>query len=396
MIKFYKRLREKIHSFFLHNRLAPIVEIVLILFFLVGMLFIVVLIGMRFGIFNVRGSIDDRNAFFINAANSLNGKNVSATTTDSVPLVGQQDNRENVVAEISQGLDKSMVGVRSSVFPQVNFSWIGSDEWQTISAALIKDRSTINRAAYAAGISPRLLVSTVIAEQFRFFTSDRESFKKFFEPLKILGTLSQFSLGVSGMKPDTAVMVEQNLKDPNSEFYPGPQYSHLLDYGQSELGTASIAASALYLPPATQQFSQPASQQATQTAAIASGVAAQQSGQVMQQMRPTSTASLMDGSAQSRALYDRLTDSQDHYYSYLYTALFIKEVEAQWQKAGYDISDRPEIIATIFNLGLGKSVPKQNPVVAGTDITIGGVTYSFGMLSFEFYYSGELADIFGY
>jgi len=57
------------------------------------------------------------------------------------------------------------------------------------------------------------------------------------------------------------------------------------------------------------------------------------------------------------ALYNRLSNAQDHYYSYLYTALYIKEVEAQWQKAGFDISQNPGAVATLFNIGFQGSRP---------------------------------------
>jgi hypothetical protein len=72
----------------------------------------------------------------------------------------------------------------------------------------------------------------------------------------------------------------------------------------------------------------------------------------------------------------------------------MRQVEAQWAHAGYDISDRPEIIATLYNLGFNRSIPKANAQAGGAPITINGVTYTFGDLGYEFYYSGELADIF--
>jgi hypothetical protein len=98
----------------------------------------------------------------------------------------------------------------------------------------------------------------------------------------------------------------------------------------------------------------------------------------------------------SSARFLRLTDSKNHYYSYLYTALFIKQISAQWQREGFRIADRPEILATLFNLGFDKSVPKANPKVAGAEVTVGGETYTFGRLAYEFYYSGELIDTFGF
>ncbi|MEI6353078.1 MAG: hypothetical protein WCO35_04055, partial [Candidatus Nomurabacteria bacterium] len=82
------------------------------------------------------------------------------------------------------------------------------------------------------------------------------------------------------------------------------------------------------------------------------------------------------------------------YYSYLYTAIFIKQIEKQWGDRGYPISDRPEITATLFNLGFKHSEPKDNPEVGGSDIKVGEKTYTFGGLAFEFYYSNELGKTF--
>ena len=42
----------------------------------------------------------------------------------------------------------------------------------------------------------------------------------------------------------------------------------------------------------------------------------------------------------------------------------------------------------------GQSVPKANPVPGGSHINVGDRTYTFGALGFDFYYSGELADVF--
>ncbi|HPV33621.1 MAG TPA: hypothetical protein PLS91_01970, partial [Candidatus Paceibacterota bacterium] len=94
------------------------------------------------------------------------------------------------------------------------------------------------------------------------------------------------------------------------------------------------------------------------------------------------------------ARFLRLTDQHDHSHAYLYAALFLKQIMAQWEKAGYNIDDRPEILATLFNLGFTKSAPKAEPAAGGAEIEIGGKAYSFGGLAFQFYYSGELANDF--
>ena len=66
----------------------------------------------------------------------------------------------------------------------------------------------------------------------------------------------------------------------------------------------------------------------------------------------------------------------------------------QWENSGYNINDRPEVLATLFNIGFYKSAPKENPEVGGSTITINDRDYTFGGLAYEFYYSGELSGFF--
>lgn len=215
------------------------------------------------------------------------------------------------------------------------FPWMNRPEWQTIAAATVKDQGAIDKAAAAAGVEPRQIVACMIVEQLRLFNSEREVFKKVFEPLKILGNADQISLGVMGIKQATAEQIENNLKDPSSPYYLGPQYAHLLDY-----------------PP---------------------------------------------GVNVAQARFDRLTDASDnHYYSYLYGALYLREIIHQWKRAGYNIQYRMEILGTLFNVGFPQSEPKADPKVGGSSINVGDGKYSFGSLSYEFYYSGELANEFPY
>jgi hypothetical protein len=177
-----------------------------------------------------------------------------------------------------------------------------------------------------------MIAAAVVPEQVRFFTANREVFKQYFEPFKVLGTMSQFSLGVSGIKPETAKDIEKYASDTSSPLYPGPGLAELVAYDV--------------------------------------------------------------GVNHDTELYNRLTDSKNHYYSYLYTALFIKEIEAQWKKAGFDVSERPDVVVTLFNLGFSASKPNANPQVAGSMITVGGNTYSFGYLGALFYKSDELTSTF--
>jgi len=274
---------------------SKIFRIIVYIFALIGLVFTIVFIGMQFGIFNVPGSNSARN--------------ISLNIPKTLPP-------EDCVGTTEQKCD-----------------WNKTVEWDVLKNAFTKDAPIINQVSTQVGISPMMLVATISPEQIRFFTSNRESFKKYFEPLKILVSLSKFSLGISGIKEDTAKQIETYANDPTSPFYPGDGASALIAY----------------------------------------------------------PANVVDHDTE---LYNRLTDEKNHYYSYLYTALFIKEIESQWGNAGFDITQQPEVIATLFNLGFDQSVPKANPVVSGSPITLAGNTYIYGELGALVYNSNEFDTVF--
>jgi hypothetical protein len=278
-------------------RLLKIIWTVLVYFFaLIGFVLVVAYFGVRFGLTNTRGIIDLQREAFIGTASS----------TPSAPE-----------------------------YP-VGTPWQKTEEWQVLSAAATKDAPVINQAAAASGVPARIIVSELIVEQLRLFFTERAFYKQFFSPLKILGSQTQFSWGVMGMKEATAIQVENNLKDPTSPFYLGPQYEHLLDFPASATSTTSI----------------------------------------------------------SEQRFARMTDQHQHYYNYLYAALSIKEIETQWAHAGFPINARPDVIATLYNIGFEHSMPNADPKVGGAAIVINGVTYSFGALANQFYTSNFLNDVF--
>jgi len=211
--------------------------------------------------------------------------------------------------------------------------WTNSEEWDVLGQAIIKDSEIIKKASYNAKIDPRILVAILVPEQLRLFNSEREIFKKIFAPLQILGNQNQFSWGIMGIKQETAREIEDNLKNPSSTYYLGKSYENILNFS-------------------------------------------------------TST----DNINQER--FERLTNEKDHYYNYLYASLFVHQIIESWLKSGYDIENRPEILATLFNIGFKNSRPKENPQSGGSLIEINDKQYSFGQLAGEFYYSDELIDIF--
>jgi hypothetical protein len=211
------------------------------------------------------------------------------------------------------------------------FRWMNISEWQDFKIAVAKDKALIDSAAYLTGVEPRLIVAVLVGEQIRLFNSKREAYKKWIGPLKILSVETTFSLGVTGIKVPTAQQIERNLKDSTSIFYLGKEYENLLDFSTKSVG-------------------------------------------------------------QER--FQRLTSYKNHFYSYLYAALNVKQMKVQWERSGYPIDRRPEILATLYNIGFQSSIPKENPVVGGSGINIKGKKYSFGAVAYEFYYSGELFDLF--
>lgn len=211
--------------------------------------------------------------------------------------------------------------------------WMADVEWEALREAIVRDKSLIIEAGRLTGVEPRLIVGCLIGEQIRLFNSKREQLKKFLGPVKVLNVQSQFSYGVNGIKISTAKAIEEHIKDSTSEYYMGKRYEHLLDY-------------------------------------------------------------TVEGKAQEDERYNRLVDYRNHLYSYLYTACILHQTMLQWKRAGYDISNRPDILFTLFNVGFAQSQPKPNPVCGGSHITINGQVYTFGAIGFDFYYSGELAEEF--
>lgn len=283
------------------NKVKLVLFALLIVFAGIGLLFSAVFVAMQFGLLNVRGSILERNKFF-----SEGGASVEAPVIPAEPCVNTT---------------------------QTVCAWNETPEWEVVEGGLTKDAAVIARVASETGVDARIIAAVVIPEQIRFFTAEREVFKRYFEPLKILGSLSQFSLGVSGMKQETARAVELYANDPSSPFYPGPKAATLIAYSPDVRDTDA-------------------------------------------------------------ELFKRLSDEKDHYYSYLYTALYIKEVLAQWERAGFSIEDDPYAIVTLFNIGFGHSVPKPDPAPGGAPISVGGKTYAFGQLGGDFYTSSELISVF--
>lgn len=286
--------------------LRQIAWLIVYLFALIGFVLVGGFFALRFGWTNTKGAVDLNDRYFQDVVNQIR-RSEGASSTQTISDKNRQD------------------------LSRASYGWMNTPDWLVLKEAIVKDDKQIRMASEITGISPRLIVSMLVGEQLRLYTSEREVFKQFFQPLKILGVQSQFSWGVMGIKEETAKQIEVNLKAKASPYYLGPAYEDLLDFKTGDI---------------------------------------------------------------SSERFNRLIDSKNHYYSYLYTALYLKQIMRQWELSGYNISDKPEILATLFNLGFSKSVPKAEPQVGGAEIEVGNEKYSFGGLAFQFYYSKELLDNF--
>lgn len=332
-------------------------------FAIAGFIFLMIYIAMQFGWLNVRGSVSERNSYFnikksekinenynleiICKINVLNKyapltsvyiyKNLVKGTKDQTIL--KMVETASFRFENDYSFNKEMNYCKNSTNEKQElkvltsaYDWADTDQWALMKEVFTRDQVIIRKAASDAKISPRLILGGVIGEQFRFFNNRRESFKSYFEPLKILASLSNTSFGIAGLKPKTIGQIEDNLKNIKSPFYLGPDFEHTVDY--------------------------------------------------------------KNGVNVESERMNRITNPKDPYYSYLYAGLYMKQIITQWQNAGFDISERPEILGTLYNLGFYYSVPKENPQAGGSIININGEDYTFGDIAYEFYYSGELSDIF--
>jgi hypothetical protein len=257
--------------------------------------------------------------------------------SDNPKIVERMLAAANIYIDDTKALDRLTDGICElmNTVPQQQsgnvIPWMTGPEWPALKNAIVRDSALIREAGRLSGVEPRLIVGCLVGEQIRLFNSKREMFKKYLGPVKVLSVQSQFSYGVNGIKDFTAEAVEEHLKDSTSEYYMGPAFEHLLDFESDDHVTER---------------------------------------------------------------YNRLVDYRNHLYSYIYTGCILHQTMLQWRRAGYDISDRPDLLFTLFNVGFDQSVPKPNPVPGGSRITVGDREYTFGAIGFDFYYSGELATAF--
>jgi len=274
------------------------------------------------------------NAKTILEAYQKNGDVIVALRMLDAVKLGMKKNR-SYQKEISKiKWDKSVLNL--SVF-----SWSNYKEWKEFCKVIKADKKAIDSVSLLTGVESRMIVMCLVGEQVRMFNSGREKFKKYVIPFNRLILPTNRGYGVTGILQNTAVKIEQNLFDKKSQFYAGDYFQKCLNVKDSfpEYVNDTIE-------------------------------------------------------AHKSIIIQRLINRGDHFYSYLYTAFFLRQFQAHWEKNGFTLANRPEILGTLYNLGYQKSKPNKNPSVGGSNFIVGNKDYTFGGLCYEFYYSGELQELF--
>lgn len=100
-------------------------------------------------------------------------------------------------------------------------------------------------------------------------------------------------------------------------------------------------------------------------------------------------------SVSDETIRKRLGDDDDHRWSYLYAAACLSAIQRRWKaEAGVDLTYRPDILLTIYNIGFHKCTPHPDPQPGGAVFKVGNAEYTFGTFAWEFFWSGRAVQQF--
>jgi len=258
------------------------------------------------------------------------------------PIVGlRMIDAFSIMMKKNQDFQDELASVKKGMDQLSIYEWSNYQVWKDFCNIVRKDRYAIDSVSRLTGVESRLIVMCMVGEQVRMFNSGREKFKKYVLPFNRIMLPTNRGYGVTGILEHTALRIENTIFNKKSEFYAGDYFQNCINVNDSfpELVNDTIKAHKL-------------------------------------------------------KTIQRLIQRGDHYYSYLYTAFLLRQYQAHWERNGFTLENRPEILGSLFNLGYQKSKPKKNPVAGGSTFDVGGKDYTFGGLCFEFYYSGQLQDLF--
>ena len=258
------------------------------------------------------------------------------------PIVGlRMIDAFSIMMKKNQDFQDELASVKKGKDQLSIYEWSNYQVWKDFCNIVRKDRYAIDSVSRLTGVESRLIVMCMVGEQVRMFNSGREKFKKYVLPFNRIMLPTNRGYGVTGILEHTALRIENTIFNKKSEFYAGDYFQNCINVNDSfpELVNDTIKAHKL-------------------------------------------------------KTIQRLIQRGDHYYSYLYTAFLLRQYQAHWERNGFTLENHPEILGSLFNLGYQKSKPKKNPVAGGSTFDVGGKDYTFGGLCFEFYYSGQLQDLF--
>ena len=215
---------------------------------------------------------------------------------------------------------------------------IASKEFQYI-LSLILDKDSyfkdVKEISDKVGIDPKLLAASISVEQIRFLSTQRGKIKTIIKNNKALRSFTKFSYGLWGIKTFTFRNINKWMKQYDFETY--QKYFAYYDNKVKEIKNN----------PENKDKSE----------------------EEIKELEDLEIKKILE----------------NNYSGLLYSAWLIKSIILKWDKAWFDISDRPWIILTLYNMGNTKT-PHWNPDLGGSIIQIGWYDKYFGELWYLFYF----------
>ncbi len=195
---------------------------------------------------------------------------------------------------------------------------------KSVNEQLKKLAPSINKYSKELGVDPRIVGGVIYVEDFRSLTTPKGFIEGKLEGRWITRMLLEMkgaTIGVGQMSREEMWRIIKNFNDANSKFYMGKNFENYVtekDFENSEKGIEYV----------------------------------------------------------KNGIHGYVFTDPDVQVKFV--ASMIAQFQAQWKNEGYDISDKPEILGTLYNIGFKNSNPKKDPQSGGSMNFIFGKQMNFG------------------
>ena len=196
---------------------------------------------------------------------------------------------------------------------------------KTVNESMDELAPSINKYSNELGVDARIVAGVIYVEMFRNLTTEKGFIEQKLESRHVTRTLLKIkghTVGIGQIHMQVMERCIENFNNPNSPFYMGKEFENYVTWKD------------------------------------------------------------FDKAEEAKNYVDELGIHHSEYTNpdaqIKFVAAMIAQLQTQWKNAGYDISDKPEILGTLYNLGFDKSNPKANPRSGGSINFIFGKEMRFG------------------